>query len=446
MRAHQFLLREYSRDITAQNFGPKILSVARKDRTIPQGFRNPDITDADLLNMVMTTIEESDPTKNKEYAQALAKLYGNNGVRFEDLGSTVAEYLIKFHKLKQKKQLPSPRNDFMRYTDIGDFYSVVDEYPDPTGKQQQDKGQAKAYYEDSEIRVIVPEDQTAACYYGQGTRWCTAGRTGNMFNHYSSQGPLYIVVPKQPKLDKGEKYQFHFETGQYMDAADNPISLKYVVANYPSLRTAFAEQAKKFAEIDLMTPEQARPYVEENKKRFVGMSKDLGGGIRSVNVEDYDNDATGFNDDACRVIRAVTGKDPGNTTGLNIGWAGDHAWALVSTKTGELQVVYTDMEGFDVYVQRSFDLDDARWDQEIKDENLTRAAEELRSKLKWFMELNTAGDPSVRDIEGYDDVEGDDDELDAASNAMAENPDADQETLDQIFAKYGTPANRNSDY
>ena len=435
MRAHQFLIVEYDRSKTEANFGAKIVAIARRDRTIPMDFRDPEqVTDEQLADVVLNTIEDSDPTRNKEYVQAMANLYSKGGIRFEDMGSTVAEYLAKFHKLKQRKMIPSPRNDFMRYTDIADFMGVVDEYPDPDEKEQTDKGQAKSYYEDSEIRVIIPEDQTAACYYGQGTRWCTAGRTGNMFNHYHNQGPLYIVIPKQPKLEKGEKYQFHFESGQYMDAADNPVSLRYIVANYPSLTKAFARQAEEFGEIDLLTPEQARPVVEANKKKFVEMSKDLGNGIRSINVEDYKNESTGFNDEACRAVRIVTGHDLQNNAGLNIGWAGDHAWAIVSTNTGEVRVVYTDMEGYDVHHDMNFNFENAGIPS--KDPNLTEVSEELKQKLHRYLELNAAGNEP-----------GDwDDEFDDANAEMELDPDADQKLLDSIFDQYGEPANRKSSY
>jgi hypothetical protein len=36
---------------------------------------------------------------------------------------------------------------------------------------------------------------------------------------------LYVVIPKQPKHE-GEKYQLHFESGQYMDEGDGSINLQ----------------------------------------------------------------------------------------------------------------------------------------------------------------------------------------------------------------------------
>jgi hypothetical protein len=111
----------------------------------------------------------------------------------------------------------------MRYSDLSDFVAVMDEYPDPEEKVQADKGTAKTVFENDAVRIVVPEDQNAACYYGQGTRWCTAATKGsNYFGHYSKEGPLYILLPKQPKYD-GEKYQLHFESEQFMDENDNGI-------------------------------------------------------------------------------------------------------------------------------------------------------------------------------------------------------------------------------
>jgi hypothetical protein len=86
-----------------------------------------------------------------------------------------------------------------------------------------DKGKATTVFENGAVRIIVPHDETSACYYGQGTRWCTAARANNMYDNYARDGDLYIMLPKQPKYD-GEKYQLHFASGQFMDEGDSPIS------------------------------------------------------------------------------------------------------------------------------------------------------------------------------------------------------------------------------
>jgi hypothetical protein len=109
-----------------------------------------------------------------------------------------------------------------------------------------DKGQAKEIYKDSKVRIIVPFDQQAACYYGQGTRWCTAATKGaNYFDNYNSRGKLYILLPQQPQYE-GEKYQLHFSDDQYMDEEDDPVRIEFVLRErFPELLPFFTKLEPK---------------------------------------------------------------------------------------------------------------------------------------------------------------------------------------------------------
>ena len=219
------LIREYSRDKTVENWGQKMWQRISKDPDIPKKTR--DVTDPDeqmkAVAYYLERLERADPTKNKQYVQNLIKFY-IGGERLEDLQSTAVDYLTKFHKLKAKKQIPSPRNDINRYANFGDFASVIDEYPDPE-KAEKSKGDAQEVYKDANVRVIMPENEEAACYYGQGTRWCTAADSNNMFDSYNSDGPMFILLPTKPHYD-GEKYQIHPESEQYMDESDSEVYVK----------------------------------------------------------------------------------------------------------------------------------------------------------------------------------------------------------------------------
>ena len=65
----------------------------------------------------------------------------------------------------------------------------------------------------------------ASCELGSGTDWCTAtGRTDSFFQDYINKGDIYVIISKS---DPKEKYQFHYETGQYMDSSDRTIFSKY---------------------------------------------------------------------------------------------------------------------------------------------------------------------------------------------------------------------------
>lgn len=251
MRARDFILHEYSREKTANVFGNKLLLALQNDKShaiggtalgtsraylqqkAKVGSPVEDDNKTVIINDILQTLENADPTANKEYVQWLAKVYANQGVKMEDLLSRGRQALDVYNTYKQKRILPA------EYRDIGriDFNTLeglsmnADLRQALAAKQEQEaaktmpKGDAEQIYENDQVRIIHPKDQAAACYYGQGTRWCTAA-TGSMnyFDNYNRGGPMYILLPKKPKYE-GEKYQLHFESGQFMDEGDNQVNI-----------------------------------------------------------------------------------------------------------------------------------------------------------------------------------------------------------------------------
>jgi hypothetical protein len=267
MRAQEFL-QEYSRDITRQRLGDQVLDTFRREgsariRRVLGRDLGPQDSDDDTIEALIRMLEQADPTANKQYMPWLARTYIRGETFFEDVLTQVREYLAKFHTLNQRRKIPAGRNDILRYSNFGDFMSVMDEYPDPEAPELKDRGQAEEIYQDQQVRVIMPYDQAAACYYGQGARWCTAATKGrNYFNDYAENTPLLIVIPQQPQYP-GEKYQLWFDysigdlpvrndddyleiyhergedyvinneqSGQFMNEKDQPVSLKSLKARF----------------------------------------------------------------------------------------------------------------------------------------------------------------------------------------------------------------------
>lgn len=74
--------------------------------------------------------------------------------------------------------------------------------------------------------IIIPENYVAARHWGANTSWCTAADNGGeMYNRYLNDygGVYYILINKQNEY---EKYQFHFESRQFMDRDDCQIGFK----------------------------------------------------------------------------------------------------------------------------------------------------------------------------------------------------------------------------
>lgn len=247
MRFKEFL-REYSREKTVNVFGNKLVAALGKDKShtlsgtqlgtdrafIDQKMKiNDAVTEEQrqiIIDHIMVVIENSDPTANKEYVQWLTKVYANQGIKLEDIISRGNSALKMYHEFKVKKILPAEYRDIGRIDFAGleniaqnlDLRNALAAKEEQDAAKTVDKGDAETVFENAAVRIIVPKNEAASCYYGQGTRWCTAGRDNNMYDRYARDGNLYILLPKQPKYD-GEKYQLHFQSGQFMDEGDNSV-------------------------------------------------------------------------------------------------------------------------------------------------------------------------------------------------------------------------------
>ena len=337
MRYNQLVLLEYDRNKTADAYGNKLIAAMGQDRwllmqiqsELPQGATIKELAKTQpqqLIDMILQYIEKGDPTPNKEYSQSIAKMYSNGLSKMEDVVSTLADYLVKFDRLKRKKKIQPPRNDFNRYKDLESFYDVVDEYPEEEEAKPEVKQNAQELYRDSRLIVTIPQDEQAACYYGQGTRWCTAGKTHNQYDYYTKGNrPLYIIIPRQPAYP-GEKYQFHFETKQFMDEQDRQIGaggISKLVKRFPELTKILQLPAEKYSVGPLIGPEyksivkEYTPTVVKQTTELVNQYADriIGFGFKSLKeygidlaTPEQESIAEGMRDYLAQCIKAMNAK------------------------------------------------------------------------------------------------------------------------------------------
>lgn len=251
MRAKEFLV-EYNREITARQVGDNLLYAVKQDTgslTAPMidalGYLysrslSPEYIESQkgqLIQKVLSGIEEKDPTPNKQYTPWLARMYAKTGIKYEDLNRN--NMLGLYDLAKKKRKLRPEDTDINKFKSYSAFettmYNIYNGFQDLIDDNiTGEKPVAKKIYEDSDLIIIVPENEAAACKYGRGTRWCTAATQGyNYFNSYNRDGPLFILIPKNPNYD-GEKYQLHFQTRQYMNEEDAHVSLSSLIKRFPN--------------------------------------------------------------------------------------------------------------------------------------------------------------------------------------------------------------------
>jgi len=220
-----------------------------------------------LKKDIKTNLDESlqlfisaDPSANKKYLQWIIESYINDGIKkVEDLNSRVKPALEDFIILLNKKVLKKGTTKWENETNIYNYCGLVgckkgkftqsgledllSNYAEILKKIHQQKEQkikgreeGKLIFETEELKIIQPLTEEAACYYGQGTRWCTAATLAeNVFKDYNEQGPLYILLPSEAKYPE-EKYQLHFETKSFMNEKDEPIGILYLIERFPDLK------------------------------------------------------------------------------------------------------------------------------------------------------------------------------------------------------------------
>ena len=279
MRAIEFLI-EYDRNKTAQTIGSGLIPAFAKDmgaisgnmmvyrqfarEVLVPGNKATEADKADIIQHILQAIEEKDPTPNKEYTQWLARMYAKGGVKLEDLNRG---NLLGIYNLGKKRRMIKPEHaDINRFKNYKEFEDTMlskydlDQIEGADSAKAKEKGQAKTVFDNEQVRIVVPEDEAAACYYGRGTRWCTAATKGtNYFKNYSSQGKLYILIPKHPEHE-GEKYQIHFQTGSFMDEDDSPVNAEELITkSFGDLSSFFKENEPAiensilFADDDVLT-------------------------------------------------------------------------------------------------------------------------------------------------------------------------------------------------
>jgi hypothetical protein len=298
MRANQFLL-EYSRQITAQQLGNKILNamVNTVEGDIPDNdvglaraawilgaANNPsayraynsrlskgtamylfgkiyiinNVNDAiplaeeikpKVIDYILNYIESNDPTPNHQYTQWMARAWANeNGDwRLEDLNRN--DILTAFHVGKSSRKIKAEHLDINKFKTYRELEKTMRENYDinellgnkATPNQM---GKFEIIHKDSDVTLVKLIDFRSSEYWGEkyGPKerravWCTL--QPNKFNEYNSKGPLYVIKPNQEEY-VGEKYQLHFPTSQFMDVEDEPVDLVVLLKQkYPQLEEVF---------------------------------------------------------------------------------------------------------------------------------------------------------------------------------------------------------------
>jgi hypothetical protein len=159
---------------------------------------------------------DGDPSGNHKYLMWMVKMHDTDSGFSPNM---LIDVVQRFHKNVDKihpalvmdmglysgsRIAISPKNidSYPDYRSLKGVVEAAEESVTRKEREVQAKEGANKIYEDERWMVIRPDTQDASCYYGAGTKWCTAMKNQNHFDNYTSKGRLYYLIDKSRNLGK----------------------------------------------------------------------------------------------------------------------------------------------------------------------------------------------------------------------------------------------------
>jgi len=191
-----------------------------------------------------------------------------DGINFEENFPKLYNSLNKFTKLSTNL----PKTDINQYQNLDDLLNAISVYENRERRDVKKVEGGNVVYDDGKLFVVNPLDYKSSCYYGKGTKWCTAAETDTQFKKYNEDGKLFYIIDRtKPTSDPLYKVallrKFDGEK-KYFDAKDEYVKSGWIfgtkqlndldktVDQY--LQSEFAEQLKIFNDIELAKKEKER--------------------------------------------------------------------------------------------------------------------------------------------------------------------------------------------
>lgn len=216
---------EAREDFVAQQLGDKVQQAYMQDRGQKPKLDTP-----------LAIVQYVSHNTNPKFIQKIMGWYVAGEFKLEDVHRIKSD-LETFDRVKARLE----KKDINQYKTLRDLYAAIEPHEQTDIKS---KRQEKQEVKEEGVRKVIDKPnfkvlelltKEAACFYGKGTKWCTAADSNNMFDHYHKQGSIYVIIAGD------RKFQLHFESGQFMDEKDQDIKNNKADIEYLSKFPEYAE-------------------------------------------------------------------------------------------------------------------------------------------------------------------------------------------------------------
>jgi hypothetical protein len=177
-----------------------------------------------IINMV------NEIPNGSKFLTFLGKVLPNTGFSQGILDDTVKPVLKKFVAIGPNLEI----KDINQYKTFAELKNAINQYENRIRREVQTIEGADIVYENDQFTVVAPLTTEASCYYGAGTKWCTASSADNThFNNYMKDGKLFYILDKtKATSDRFYKVALlkKFDGDEsYFDAPDNKFTNGWIM-------------------------------------------------------------------------------------------------------------------------------------------------------------------------------------------------------------------------
>ena len=200
-----------------------ILLEGRKDDFLSK-FRGK-FTNEELKNIFLLS---RDLASNHKFLMFLGDVLESGNIKY-DVAKDIIEKFIKYQKVL-------PTKDIYLFKSLSAIQDEINSHENKVRRNVKELEGADQVYEDERFVVVTPKTHKASCYYGAGTKWCTASMNGDShFDKYNQDGKLFYIIDKTAKSsDRFYKVALlnKYDGGQtFYDAPDKSFSNEWILGS-----------------------------------------------------------------------------------------------------------------------------------------------------------------------------------------------------------------------
>ena len=169
-----------------------------------------------------------DLSSNQKFLNFLGKVVSDNNFDEDLFKAKIAiEKFIKYQKNLDEK-------DINQYDSLKDIQDAIDKHENRVRRDVKEVEGADIVYEDDRFTVVTPKTHEASCYYGSGSKWCTAAKSSDQhFMSYNRDGKLFYFLDKKASTSnrfyKVALLQKYDGRQQYYDAPDKSFNTGWIL-------------------------------------------------------------------------------------------------------------------------------------------------------------------------------------------------------------------------